>query len=87
MNSYEILSLILTVLVFPFAGYFFKKNERLHEETQRAQAAQDIVLATHAERIERNREDVANVTERVVKLEEWYPQPFRQPRLFPPQES
>ena len=33
-------------LMFPFAGYFFKKNERLHEETQKSQKLQDIRINT-----------------------------------------
>ena len=45
MSVFEILALSANGLMFPFVLYFFKKNERLHEQTQAKQGLQDTQLA------------------------------------------
>jgi hypothetical protein len=52
-----VITLVCTGLLFPFVFYFFKKNERLHEETKSKIGTHDTTLALH------------NV--RLVSLEEW----------------
>lgn len=41
---YEWIQLVIVGSLFPFAGYFFRKNERLHEQTQTKQGLQDTRL-------------------------------------------
>jgi len=52
-----IASLLLTFLIFPFAKYYFAKNEKLHEVTQASVARHEITLGLHEYRI--------------ISLEEW----------------
>ena len=52
-----IASLLLTFLIFPFAKYYFTKNEKLHEVTQASVARHEITLGLHEYRI--------------ISLEEW----------------
>ena len=46
-----IVTLCTTGLLFPFVLHFFKKNERLHEETKQKIGQHDTTLATHEVRI------------------------------------
>jgi len=46
-----IASLLLTFLIFPFAKYYFTKNEKLHEVTQASVARHEITLGLHEYRI------------------------------------
>lgn len=50
-------SLLLTSLIFPFVTYYFKKNERLHEETKTKVSDHSITLGLHEYRL--------------ISLEEW----------------
>jgi hypothetical protein len=52
-----IAGLLLTALIFPFVLYFFKKNERLHEETKVKISDHSITLGLHEYRL--------------ISLEEW----------------
>ena len=52
-----IITLCLTGLIFPFVMYFFKKNERLHEETKAKVGEHAITLGLHEYRL--------------ISLEEW----------------
>lgn len=45
MSAYEWVQLFIVGSLFPFAGYFFRKNERLHEQTQTKQGLQDTRLS------------------------------------------
>jgi hypothetical protein len=45
-------TLFLTACVFPFVLYFFKKNERLHEETRNKVGDHETTLAIHTVKIE-----------------------------------
>jgi hypothetical protein len=42
---------ILTLLIYPFIAYSFKKNEALHEKTQEKLSAQGTMLAVHEVKI------------------------------------
>jgi len=46
-----ILGLVLTGLIFPVVIYFFKKNERLHEETKSKVSEHGSTLVLHEYRI------------------------------------
>lgn len=46
-----ILGLVLTGLIFPVVIYFFKKNERLHEETKTKVSDHGATLVLHEYRI------------------------------------
>jgi len=52
-----IVTLCLTGLIFPFVMYFFKKNERLHEETRSKVSEHALTLGIHEVRL--------------ISLEEW----------------
>lgn len=52
-----IASIIGTGLLFPFILYFFKKNERLHEQTQTKVGEHSVTLGLHEYRL--------------ISLEEW----------------
>lgn len=52
-----IATLMLTVLIFPFVMHFFKKNEKMHEQTQAKVSDHAITLGLHEYRL--------------ISLEEW----------------
>lgn len=52
-----IITMLLTGLIFPFVLYYFKKNERLHEETKTRVGEHSVTLGLHEYRI--------------ISLEEW----------------